>query len=212
MLKETIKKFFRSPQSKGAAVLLAALVIYLAVPPLLAVFSVPLASSAQAQEEMMMPLMIATMLIQLITQLFQGGGTPQKGPAEETPPQYGTVGPQNTGPQNNGTGTGSGTGTGTAGTAAKLFDKTFFFASEGNNLVMAPNTHTISKGTGVNILNAASEAKTVLIRKKGETTGTEKAIQKDGIELFSFQNAGEYEICFKKADGGADCKAVLKVE
>lgn len=211
MLKESLQKLTRSPQSKGAAVLLVALIIYLAVPPLLTVFSIPLSPSAQAQEELMMPLMIATMLIQLITQLFQGGGQPQKGPAEEQPPQYGTVGPQNTGPQNPNPVASAGLN-GVANTTGTLFDKTFFFATDGNNLVAAPLEHTIQKGKGVNVLNAANEAKTVIIRKKGETAGTEKAIAKDGIELFSFANAGEYEICFKKADGSADCKANLKVE
>lgn len=198
---QILNRLYRSRTSKYAAVLLLAVVINFVLAPMSVVFLQP--KTAQAQSELMMPLMIMTMIFQMISSLMQMGGG-QQGPAEEQPPRNaGTVGPSNSGPRNSGTPSPS--------TTSTLCEKTVFLAGSGASFTIAPATISIVPNSCVNVLNATTDTSSLLIRKKGETAGTTREITTSKMEIFNFATKGIYEVC-QKVGETLSCKATVTVE
>jgi hypothetical protein len=202
---QILDRLYKSRTSKYAAILLLAVVINFVLAPMSVVFLQP--KTAQAQSELMMPLMIMTMIFQMISSLMQMGGGQQGGGEEQPPQNAGTVGPSNSGPQNSGDPSASAS----PSTTSTLCDKTVFLAGSGTSFTIAPATVTIKEKSCVNILNATTDTSKLLIRIKDQTTGTEKDITTSKMEIFNFATKGIYEIC-QKVGEVLSCKATVTVE
>jgi plastocyanin len=153
-------------------------------------------------QNMMMFMMLAMMLMQLFQGL--GGSTPQTGTAEETPPQYGTVGPTNTGANTD--------SSSTAASAAGLASQSLFLAGSGSDQILSPTTLTVPKGNGFNFFNTASADQEVRIYKNG-TTGlqVDQIVSAENVQVFTFQNTGTYKICLVNS-GTESCQTTVTVQ
>jgi len=154
-------------------------------------------------------LQILATLLPMLLQLFQGGGTPQTGNAEEQGSQYGSTGPSKTGPQggqgansdpyafgNNGTG---GTNASPSPTARPtLCSKTIFMAGDQATKVLRPTTMSITKSDCANFINGTNAPHTIRVYKNGnKNTPAERLTEKESTNIFRFSNAGSYQFCAK---------------
>lgn len=158
----------------------------------------------------MQSMMMFMMLAMMMMQMFQGSGgsTPQTGTAEETAPQAGTVGPTNTGGNNN-----SGYSSGYSSTGSTGFaSQSIFLAGTGAEQTVAPTTVTVSAGDGFNFFNTSEADQQVLVYKNGSTTPqVSKTVSAGNVEVFTFQNAGTYNVCLVN-NGTESCTTTVTVQ
>lgn len=160
-------------------------------------------------------LQILSTLLPMLLQLFQGGGTPQTGNAEEQSPYYGSTGPSKTGSQsgqggnpyqgsnsdpyafgNNGTGGNNATPTPTA--RPTLCSQTIFMAMDETAKILRPTAMSIKKSDCANFINGTNASQTIRVYKNGDkNTPTERLIDKESTNIFRFSNTGSYQFCAK---------------
>lgn len=135
------------------------------------------------------PALLALLVI-LLTQLFQGGATPQTGPAEEQPPIFTPdIGPQRTGPRD-GVPPAAPVLPGTILPPAAIPAMTLQSSGE-----LSPNTVSAVIGSAVDVNNATTNASTIMVRRAGQTASlAEVSVAADSSHRFRFSTAGTFEL------------------
>jgi len=171
-------------------------------------------------------MMMFQMLMQLLQGLGQGGSTPQQGTPDEQVPQYGTVGPQGTGPRNGynnssynpyndpynlSNGNNSYNNYYPTPSPAVLGEKSLFLAGEGENMTLNPTSVSITTGQSVNFFNATTSSQVVKINGTNGTTNSGQATVPAGSShVFKFNTAGTYNVC--TVSGSAEtCRSTVTV-
>jgi len=193
MLQKFNKFKFRLSSPLRLGVLFILVIIGLQIISPVSFFVTP---TAEAQGGMSM---VVVLLMQMLIQLFQGGGTPQTGSVEEQPPYYAAVIPTNS-PYAYATPNTLPTET----PRPALCEKSIFLAEEEENYLLKPDNISVNQEECVNFVNSTANDQTTRIYKDNAKTAVEQKIGKEDAFIFRFINKGTFKFCIKGNGSSAD--------